>query len=337
MPIAAEALAQLPKVDLHVHLAAAMPVPVACRLAAKYGSEVVPHDPADFPAMLRFADFADFSRAYIAINNLVRSAEDVVAVVDGFAAQLAADAVAYAEVTVAPLNHINAGLPRAELAAGMTAGLARARARGVELRWCVAATGRGGVADAFDALEFVAALPAGDVVSFGLGGPEIERKPFAPVFDAARAAGLHAVPHAGETRGPESIWSALDDLGAERIGHGIRAVDDEHLVERLVADGITLEICPTSNVVTGLVPSLAEHPIRVLRERGVRVVVNSDDPTLFGTSVSSELSKVCKALDLDLGAAISLQSAAVDASFMPERSKQALLSALRSVGAHESD
>lgn len=333
MAAARQVLHDLPKLDLHVHLAAAMPVVVACHLAEKYDSAVVPRNPRDFPAFTAFADFADFSRAYIAVNNLLRTAEDFVAAIAGFAQQLAADTVVYAEVTVSPLNHLNAGVSPEELAAGMTAGLAEARRRGVELRWCIAATGRGDAADAFAALEFAGGLPAGDVVSFGLGGPEVDRKPFAAVFDAARAAGLHAVPHAGETRGPESIWSALDDLGAERIGHGIRAAEDRQLIERLTRDGITLEICPTSNVVTGLVPSIARHPLRMLHELGVSVTVNSDDPTLFGSSVGSELGKVCDAFDLGGKDAVALLHAANDASFMTDEGKQGLRARLQSAGA----
>src|SRR5581483_10334276 len=116
----------------------------------------------------------------------------------------------------------------------------------------------------------------------------VPREQFASHFAAARAAGLHSVPHAGESTGPETIWDALHHLGAERIGHGIAAARDPRLLEHLRDNAIPLEVCPTSNVRTKSVPSLAEHPLPALVAAGVPVTINSDDPPMFSTTLGSE-------------------------------------------------
>ena len=168
--------------------------------------------------------------------------------------------------------------------------------------------------------------PAG-LVSFGLGGPEagVPREQFAPHFAAARAAGLHSVPHAGESTGPETIWDALTHLGAERIGHGIAAVRDPELLAHLAAHGIPLEVCPTSNVCTRSVPSLAEHPLPALVAAGVPVTINSDDPPMFSTTLVDEYLVAADLLGLDESGLAELARSAVHASFLDAAGKAALL------------
>jgi len=146
----------------------------------------------------------------------------------------------------------------------------------------------------------------------------VPRPQFAPHFAAARAAGLHSVPHAGESTDARSVWDALDALGAERIGHGIRSVDDPLLLERLAAQGIPLEVCPTSNVATRCVPDLAAHPIAQLRDAGVVVTVNSDDPPMFGTTLNREYEVAADLLGLDETGLADLARTAVDASWAPD-------------------
>src|SRR5581483_5158726 len=153
---------------------------------------------------------------------------------------------------------------------------ARVRAaadHGVQLRWCFDIPGEAGVPAADLTLEVATKVRPDGLVSFGLGGPElgVPRAQFAPHFARARAAGLHSVPHAGESSGPEAIWDALQHLGAERIGHGIAAVEDPQLLEHLRETRIPLEVCPTSNVCTRSVRSLAEHPLPALVHAGVAV------------------------------------------------------------------
>ena len=144
-------------------------------------------------------------------------------------------------------------------------------------------------------------------------------------FDRARAAGLHSVPHAGETTGPQTIWEAITDLGAERIEHGITAVHDQELLGYLAEHQIALDVCPTSNVALKVVDHLDRHPIRELAAAGVPVTVNSDDPPMFATDLNSEYAIAARLLDLDEHGVADLARAAVRASFASDATKTALL------------
>jgi aminodeoxyfutalosine deaminase len=160
-----------------------------------------------------------------------------------------------------------------------------------------------------------------------LGGPEIgvPRPQFKPHFDAARAAGLHSVPHAGETTGPQTIWDALRDLGAERIGHGTSAATDPELLAHLARHEIPVEVCPTSNVATGAVADLREHPIVAMVSAGVRVTINSDDPPMFATTLTDEYAVAARLLGLDDVGVGNLAKAAVRASFAERPVQERLL------------
>jgi adenosine deaminase len=153
----------------------------------------------------------------------------------------------------------------------------------------------------------------------------VPRPQFAPHFARARAEGLHSVPHAGESSGPQSIWDALDFLGAERIGHGIAAAQDPALMQALVDRGIALEVCPTSNVCTRSVPSLAEHPLPALVEAGVTVTINSDDPPMFATTLNDEYVVAATLLDLDVTGVADLARTAARVSFLPEAGRASLI------------
>jgi adenosine deaminase len=166
--------------------------------------------------------------------------------------------------------------------------------------WAVSATDRG-------------------VVGFGLGGTENGHPPewFVGAYDVAREAGLHSVPHAGEVAGPPSVWGAIRALGAERLGHGVRCIEDPTLVEYLVQHQIPLEVCPTSNVCLGVYPSYQEHPIRWLWDQGVYVTLNSDDPPMFNTDLVSEYQALVEHLGFGAAELKQLNLNALRASFLP--------------------
>jgi adenosine deaminase len=201
-----------------------------------------------------------------------------------------------------------------------------ARDFGLELRWCFDIPGEAGVPSADLTLDVALRLRPAGLVSFGLGGPEagVPRALFTSHFAQARAAGLHSVPHAGESTGPESIWDAIRELGAERIGHGIAAARDPRLLDYLGEHAIPLEVCPTSNVCTRCVGSLAEHPLPELVAAGVTVTINSDDPPMFSTTLNHEYAIAAKLLQLDAAGVAGLARAAVSASFMDEPAKDVL-------------
>ena len=161
------------------------------------------------------------------------------------------------------------------------------------------------------------------------------RPQFQPHFDAARAAGLHSVPHAGETTGPETVWHALRLLGAERIGHGTSSAQDPELLTHLAETGIPLEVCPSSNVATRAVATLAEHPIRTFRDAGVTITVSSDDPPMFGTTLNREYEIAADLLGLDETGIADLARTAVRVSFADDAVKTRLLGEIDEyAGAH---
>ena len=238
-------VAGLPKAELHVHLVGSASVPTVLELARRHPERGVPTDPDALAAFYRFTDFAHFIDVYIAVNSLVRTAADVEALIVGIAADLADQNVRYAELTVTPDAHLLVGIEPDGIAEALTRARARARTdHGVQLAWVYDIPGELGVESGERTIDWVERFAPEGSVGFGLGGPEIgvPRAPFAPVFARARALGLASVPHAGETTGPETVWSAVRDLEAVRIGHGIAAAHDRELMAYLAAHDIPLEV-----------------------------------------------------------------------------------------------
>jgi aminodeoxyfutalosine deaminase len=318
-------IAGLPKVELHVHHVGSAAPRIVAELAARHeGRTPVPADPEAVARYFEFRDFAHFVEIYLSVVDLIRDPEDVRILTYEVARELARQQVRYAELTVTPYSHVKRGVAAPEFCAAIEDARVRAEAElGVVLRWCFDIPGEAGLAAAEETLAIALDQRPEGLVSFGLGGPEVgvPRPQFKPYFDKARAAGLRSVPHAGETTGPETVWDAVRELGAERIGHGISAARDERLMAHLAEQRIPLEVCPTSNVRTRAVPSLAEHPLPVLRAAGVPVTVNSDDPPMFGTTLNDEYAVAARLLDLDEAGLAGLAKDAVDASFLPASDK----------------
>ena len=194
------------------------------------------------------------------------------------------------------------------------------------LRWIYDIPGESGLPAADATLDYALNHAPDALVGFGLGGPEIgvPRPQFQPHFDAARAAGLRSVPHAGETTGPQTVWDAVRLLGAERIGHGTSSAQDPALLAHLAEAGIPLEVCPSSNIATRAVETLDQHPITAFRDAGVVITVNSDDPPMFGTDLNAEYAIAADLLDLDEAGLKALATTAVDVSFAPDDVKARL-------------
>ncbi|MDO9380089.1 MAG: adenosine deaminase [Nocardioidaceae bacterium] len=318
----------LPKAELHLHLVGAASVPTVLELARRHPGGGVPTDEAALRAFYEFTDFAHFIEVYIAVNSLVRGPEDVEALVVGAARDLAAQNVRYAELTVTPDSHVTTmGMPGEAVAEALTSGRLTARAEhGVELAWVFDIPGELGLPSGERTIDWVEQHAPEGSVGFGLGGPEagVGRPQFADVFARARAIGLHSVPHAGETTGPETIWDAVRDLGAERIGHGIAAAHDPALLAHLAEHRIALEVCPTSNLRTRAVESIEDHPFATLRDAGVVVTLGSDDPGMFDTTLQREYEIAHDVFGLDREALVDLAEASVDASFAPDDVRWAL-------------
>jgi aminodeoxyfutalosine deaminase len=310
------------------HVGSASPRIVAELAARHEGSTPVPADETMLADYFTFTDFAHFIEVYLSVVDLIRDPQDVWTLTYEVARELAAQQVRYAELTLTPYSSIVRGIPAEAFCDSVEDARRRAEAEfGIMLRWCFDIPGEAGIPSADLTIDVALNQRPDGLVSFGLGGPElgVPREWFAPHFAKARAAGLHSVPHAGESTGPQTVWDSLTLLGAERIGHGINAVRDARLLEYLGEHGIPLEVCPTSNVCTRSVPSLAEHPLPVLVAAGVPVSINSDDPPMFSTTLNNEYAVAAELLDLDEDGLAELAKDAVRQSFLDEPAKLGLV------------
>jgi len=323
-------IAGLPKVELHVHHVGSASPRIVAELAARHaGSTPVPSDLDALTDYFAFRDFAHFIEVYLTVVDLIRDPEDIRILTYEVARELARQQVRYAELTVTPWSHVvRRGIEAGAFVEAIEDARLRAESElGIVLRWCFDIPGEGGLPAADATLRIALDLQPDGLVSFGLGGAEIgvSRPQFKPHFDVAIAAGLHSVPHAGETTGASTIWDALRYLRAERIGHGTSCVDDPALVEHLREHQIPLEVCPTSNVRTRAVPSIDEHPLARMVAAGLVVTINSDDPPMFGTTLNDEYEVAARLLQLEAPGVARLAGDAVQASFLPAGDKARIL------------
>ncbi|QNN53439.1 adenosine deaminase [Nocardioides mesophilus] len=322
----ADFIAGLPKAEIHVHHVGSASPRIVSELAARHPG-TVPSDLAALREFYTFRDFAHFIEVYLAVVDLIKTPDDVQLLTYEVARDMAAQNIRYAELTLTPHTSVLAGVPiEAFVEAVEDARTAAERDLGIRLRWIYDVPGEFGVPAAEATATYALDHAPDSLIGFGLGGPEIgvERPQFKEVFDRVRAAGLHSVPHAGETTGPQTVWDALEQLGAERIGHGTSSVQDERLVAHLVEHQIPLEVCPTSNIATRAVDVLENHPIKQMYDAGVHVTVNSDDPPMFGTTLNREYEIAADLLGLDEAGVTDIAKNAVTASFLPAPEKAAL-------------
>ncbi|HZG92985.1 MAG TPA: adenosine deaminase [Pseudonocardia sp.] len=309
----------LSKAHLHVHLESAIRSATVLDLAAAQGLDV----PAGSPPFAGFGPFAAYNGA---VRDLLRRPGHFRRVAAEFCADQAADGVGYVEVTFTAASHgERLGDPRMPLEAVLDGLAEGAAATGIGFGVILDHPRRRSVQRARRTLDLARQYADRGVVGIGLAGDEAHPVfPFADVWRAARDAGVHLVHHAGETCGPESVREALDVGLAERIGHGIRALDDPDLVAELRERRVPLEVCPSSNVALGLVPSLAQHPLPRMLAEGLVVVVGTDVPDAAGVTLSAELARIRTAFGLTDADLAGLNSSAIDASFAPAEVKAAL-------------
>jgi adenosine deaminase len=262
-------------------------------------------------------------------NSFLREYDDFTLVAEAVARDLAAQRIRYAEAFFSPGDFARHGLAVQPLTAAIRAGLDRVA--DVEVALIADLIRDTGPRVAAATLEAVAEARELGVIGVGLGGSEqsFPPEPFAPVYERARHLGLRTTVHAGEAAGPASVWGAIRALRPERIGHGTRAAEDPALVGHLAATRLPVEACPLSNVATGVVGSLDEHPIRRLRDAGVLVTVNTDDPKMFGNSLAEEFALLQARLGFSPDEVRGLLLDALAASWMPEPGKRQMADAFR--------
>jgi aminodeoxyfutalosine deaminase len=276
-----------PKIELHVHLEGTVR-PGTLREIAKRNDYALPDD---LESLYRFRDFAHFIDVWILTTNALRTAEDFRQVVTDYAAEAASHGAVYLEAIFSPAERISRGVAWDDIFSGYCDGAQEAReVYGVEVR-LTPDIYRGATAEqAEQVVRYCAKYRDRGVVAVGLGGLEAEfpPEPYEPAFALAESLGLGSVPHAGEVAGPASVRGALEALGADRLRHGIRSVEDSGLVAELADRGTVLDVCPLSNLRTGAVPSLEEHPLPQLVAAGVRCSIATDDPAMFDTDLSRD-------------------------------------------------
>src|SRR3954449_2664101 len=323
----------LPKAELHVHHVGSASARIVSELADRHPGTV----PSDFEALktfFEFRDFAHFVEVYLAVVALIRTPEDIHFLTYEIAREMATgQQLRYAELTCTPYTSVRPDQPELGMPIeGYTEAIEAARVEaerdfGLVLRWVYDIPGEFGLPSADATLDYALNHRPEGLVGFGLGGPElgVPRPQFQPHFEQARAAGLHSVPHAGETTGPQTVWDSLTLLQAERIGHGTSSAQDPALLRHLAETGVPLEVCPSSNIATRAVTRLEEHPIRAFRDAGVTVTVNSDDPPMFNTTLNREYEIAADLLALDQAGVADLARTAVRASFAEDGVRTRLL------------
>lgn len=309
-------LVALPKAHLHVHLEGAMRPSTLVDLASSAGVPV--------PEIRGYGSFTAFAGLYVAACQVLRTWDDLRRLVR----EVVEDAAAAGALWIEPQTYPNRYTDRLGTGADVAdvildEGRATAQRLGIGFGLILSGDRSLPPEDCYD-LAGVAAERAGyGVVGFGLANDEAQwpAGPFKPAFDRVAEAGLLSVPHAGELAGPQSVRAALDELGAVRLGHGVRAIEDRDLVRRIAREGIVLDVCPTSNVMLSVVPSIEEHPLPRLIEAGVRCSLNADDPLLFGPGLLEEYELVRSELGLDDAALASIALASVEGSGAPPHVK----------------
>jgi len=320
----------IPKVELHVHLEGAIPLPTLFELVRKYDADAA-GSMADLEARFRYRDFPHFIETWVWKNGFLRELDDFAFVAEAVARDLRAQHVLYAEAFCSPPDFAARGLPVGGIIEAIRRGLDGVPGIAVNL---VADLVRDfGPERAGRTLDALAEVEGSGVIGIGLGGSEhaYPPAPFAPVFERARVLGFRTSAHAGEAAGPSSVRDALDALRVDRIGHGTRAAEDRALVEVLAARQVPLEMCPVSNVRTGVVPELAAHPIRTFFDGGLLVTVNTDDPAMFDTSLASEYRQLARVHGFTRAEICRLVENAARASWLADGARAALLVRL---GAH---
>ena len=280
-----------PKIELHVHLEGTVRARTLLQIANRNGVPL-PADSAEGLAELyQFRDFAHFLDVWLLTTGALRTAADFRQVVVDYAAEAASHGAVYIEGIFTPAEPAARGCDWDEVFAGYCDGAQQAAEQhGVQVRLTPDIPRSYPVELAELTARHAVAYRDRGVVGIGLGGPEAQYppEPFARAFRLAKDGGLASVPHAGEAAGPASVRGALDSLGADRIRHGIRAADDPGLLRELAARGVVLDVCPVSNLRTGVVGSLAEHPLPQLAAAGIACSVSTDDPAMFGTDLSAD-------------------------------------------------
>ncbi|MBW8285116.1 MAG: adenosine deaminase [Rhizobium sp.] len=318
----------LKKAELHCHVEGAAPPALTLAQAEKYG---VGTDGFVKDGAYVWNDFTSFIACYDFVASVFRTPEDYAALAEAYLLELAAENTIYSELFVSPDHGEAVGLSPDDYIGGLAAGIMSAREKtGIECRMVIIGERHLGPENVLARAKWTASFDHPLVTGFNMAGEERMNRvaDYAPAFDIVREAGLGITIHAGELCGAFSVADALDLVKPSRIGHGVRAIEDADLVKRLADLGTVLEVCPGSNIALKVFPDYASHPLRRFVEAGVRVTLNSDDPPFFHTSLAQEYETASKVMGFTDAEIDTMTKTAIEAAFVDETTRQALLSRL---------
>lgn len=320
--------AHLKKAELHCHVEGAAPPALTLAQAAKYG---LPTEGFVKDGAYVWHDFTSFIVCYDFVASVFRTEEDYAALAEAYLLELAQENTIYSELFVSPDHGEAVGLSPDAYIGGLAAGIRAAREKtGIECRMVIIGERHLGPENVLARAKWAAKFDHPLVTGFNMAGEERMNRvaDYAPAFDIVREAGLGITIHAGELCGAFSVADALDLVKPSRIGHGVRAIEDADLVKRLADLGTVLEVCPGSNIALKVFPDYASHPLRRFADAGVRVTLNSDDPPFFHTTLAQEYETASKVLGFSDAEIDAMTRTAIEAAFVDETTRQALLSRL---------
>jgi adenosine deaminase len=277
----------------------------------------------DVSSFFQYRDFPHFISIYCTVMRCITDENQFERITYEMLESDAHCNVRYVEASFSAPDHVLQGLDYGKMLNAINRGVSRAHIDfGIECNLRIDLVRNYGPKVGMEILDLIESKDD-NIVSVDIGGSEeqIPPKPYAPVYQRARKMGLHLVAHAGEAAGAESIWEAIKELHVERVGHGVSASTDPKLMQYLLEHGIAIEACPTSNVRTGVVQSLKKHPIKTFFQKGIKVTVNTDDPSMFGTDMNNEYLQLHRKLNFTIPELFKLSLNAVDSSFVPEKQR----------------
>jgi adenosine deaminase len=331
--------AAAPKAEIHLHLEGSIDLDTLIELRARHGDSTDAGARRRLAALYRHRDFGDFLSHFRDVCAELRGPEDFDLVTDRLAERLRRDNVRHAEVMCSIGIFARRGLPAAEILDAIVSAAQRAAASGgPRMRFLLDGVRQWGPDGLAELVEMAGDRDRTHVIGIGMGGDESSwpASDFRPVYDEARRRGLRTTAHAGEAAGPRSVWEAIEVLGVDRIGHGIRASEDRELVRALARQRIPLECCPTSNHATGVVKSWDAHPLGALHRAGVAVTVNTDDPAMFGTTLTEEWRVLSRHLGLSPAEVTVVGRRTIEAAFLEGKERSDLLAAYDAAAARGS-
>jgi adenosine deaminase len=324
-----ESITSLPKAELHLHLEGSIQPSTVCALAARHGLEVTEQE---VRRRYAYQNFLEFLETFKWVTSFLREPQDYALVARDLAEYLLSQRVIYAEITLSVgVMLLRKQRPEANFEA-ISAAAEPFAPRGLRMNWIFDAVRQFGAEAAMRVVDAAGQCASKSIVAFGIGGDELSvpTRDFLPVYDRAAALGLHRLIHAGEVGGPDKIRDAIEILGAERIGHGIAAINDPALMDLLADRRIPLEVCPQSNIRTGALAlqlrreraSIDHHPLAVLFRHGIPIVLSTDDPAMFHTTLAQEYEHA-QQLGMTENELLRLAQMSFDFAFEPQHSRTA--------------